>query len=207
MGTRLTLTSRVRELIDENDEDNSHFTDTQIYSFLNQAIRQLGADTEWPIQTAEATSIQDQAVYTLPENFISILDVYFDDTTITILDRADLPEIAPQWQDTTSGKPRYVYKSDNAKMGLYPKPDADNAGLTIQIQYIKLPDDLADDTSIPDLHTAFQDCLPFYASFLCEKSQGNLKAATDNFSWYEVHRKKLLSKLQRFSDATFRFRW
>jgi hypothetical protein len=207
MGTRLTLTSRVREYIDENDEDNSHFTDVQIYSFLNQAIRFLGADLEWPSQTAEATSVLDQPVYSLPDDFISLTDVYFDNNPLVVIERVDLTAINALWQDAPSGKPLYAYKSDNDKIGLYPPPGSDDSNKTIQIQYIKLPADLDDDTDVPDLHTAFQDCLPFYAAAICEKSMGNTKAKDANMSDYEYHKKKLVSKLQRFSDQSFRFRW
>jgi hypothetical protein len=209
MGTRLTLTSRVREYIDETDEDNSHFTDVQIYSFLNQAIRFLGTDLEWPLQTAEASAIEDQAVYTLPEDFISLADVYFDSDPLVVIERADLPSLRSDWQNQDSGRPRYAYKSDNQKFGVWPPPSADNTSddEVIQIQYIKLPADLSDDVTAPDLHTAFQDCLPFYAAFICEKSMGNLKAAQNNLDLYNYHKKALLTKLQRFSDGLLRFRW
>lgn len=207
MGTRLTFTTSTRRLIDERDVDNSHFEDDEIYDYVNQGIRLLGAELEWPLQTAEATSIAEQAVYSLPEDFISLTDIYFDSANLGIIERADLSAISNSWQDSDSGVPTYAYKSDNAKIGLYPKPDSTNAGLTIQIQYIKLPADLAADVDTPDLHVAFQDCIPFYAAFLCEHSMGNDKRAQLNLSLYEAHKKKLQSKLQRFSDETLRFRW
>lgn len=207
MATRLTLTSRVREYIDETDVNNSHFTDDQIYSFLNQAIRFMGTDLEWPIQTAQATGVQDQQIYTLPENFISLMDIYYDQSPLTVLDRQDLKDINQNWQAAPSGTPQYAFKSDNQKFGLYPPPDATNNGKIIQIQYIKVPIDLAGDTDVPDLHTALQDCLPFYAAYICQKSMGNSKAMAENMSDYNTHKKILTSKVQDFSDALLRFRW
>lgn len=207
MGTRLTLTSRVREYIDETDSDNSHFTDVQIYSFLNQAIRFLGTDLEWPLQTAEATSAEDQAVYTLPENFISLIDVYFDNFPLTIIERVDLIALDLQWQNAESSTPHYAYKSDNAKFGLWPKPNADQADKTIQIQYIKLPADLAADVDVPDLHTALQDCLPWYAAYICEKSMGNSKRSQELLGDYQFHKNTLKSKVEEFSGRTKRFVW
>lgn len=207
MGTRLTFTTSVRRLIDERDSTNSHFEDDEIYDYVNQAVRLLGAELKWPLQTAEATSVEDQAVYTLPDDFISLTDVYFDNQNLAIIERADLSGINQSWQDSTSGRPLYAYKSDNSKFGLYFKPDATNADLTIQIQYIKLPADLSTDVDVPDLHTAFQDCIPFYAAMLCEHSMGNDKRAQLNLSLYETHKKKLESKLSTFSEETMRFRW
>lgn len=205
--TRVSMTTAVRRYINETDSSNSHFSDSEIYDYLNQAIRFLGTEMEWPFQTAEATSIQDQAVYTLPEDFISLVDFYFDNVDLPIIERADLSALRIDWQNAESSRPRYAYKSDNAKIGLWPPPDADNAGLTLQIQYIKVPPDLSDDSTAPDLHVAFQDCLPFYAAFLCEVKMGNNKRSDYMISLYESHKKKLMSKVQRFSDDDMRFRW
>lgn len=205
--TRVSLTTTTRRYINETDSDNSHFTDSEIYDYLNQAIRFLGTEMEWPFQTAEATSIESQAVYTLPEDFISLVDLYFDNKDLPIIERADLSMLRNDWQNTEASTPLYAYKSDNAKIGLYPKPDATNASKVIQIQYIKVPADLETDSSNPDLHVAFQDCLPFYASFLCELKMGNVKRSDYMISLYEGHKKKLMSKVQRFSDDELRFRW
>lgn len=207
MATRLTLLATTRQLVDESDSSNSHFTDSEVYGFINQAIRYLGTDIEWPLQTAQATAVANQAVYTLPEDFISLADVYFNNDNIAIIERADLSALQQNWQDAPSGIPRYCYKSDNQKVGLWPKPDSTQAGNLLQIQYIKVPPDLSDDTTAPDLHSAFYDCLPFYAAFMFEHSLGNRKAAETNMNLYETHKKRLLSRVQRFSDDTFRFRW
>ena len=96
--------------------------------------------------------------------------------------------------------------SDNRKFGLYPKPSATVAGQLIQIEYIKLPPDLESDSDVPDLHTAFQDCLPYYAAYICEKSIGNQKAKQANLDESEYHKKRLQSKLQKFSEE-IRFKW
>lgn len=205
--TRVSMTTAVRRYINETDSTNSNFTDSEIYDYLNQAIRFLGTEMEWPLQTAEATSVLDQAVYSLPEDFISLIDIYFDNLDLPVIERADLSAKRTDWQDADSSKPQYAYKADNAKVGLWPPPDADNAGLIIQIQYIKVPPDLSDDSTAPDLHVAFQDCLPFYAAALCEIKAGNTKRSDYMFSLYEGHKKKLMSKVQRFSDDDLRFRW
>lgn len=207
MATLADLTTRTREYIDELDTANTHFTDIQIQSFLNQAVRFMGTDLEWPIQTAQATSVLDQAVYDLPENFISLLDIYFDNDPLVVLDRGDMKQIRSDWQNTEHSKPLYAYKSDNRKFGVYPKPDSENSGLLIQIQYIKIPIDLTLSTDIPDLHFAFQDCLPFYAAYLCEKSIGNSKKSQDNYDDYTTHKKILTTKVQTFSEDLMRFRW
>jgi hypothetical protein len=207
MATRLTLVTDIRVKIDERDADNSHFTDTELYTMINTAIRYMGTDLEWPEQKAQATSVAEQAVYTLPEDFIYLKDVYFDNDDLIVLDRSDLSAINGKWQDAPSGTPRYAYKSDNAKIGLYPKPNTDEANKAIQVEYIKMPADLDDDVDIPDLHTAFQDCLPYRVAAECERSMGNSKKGKEMDDEYDKMKKRLTSKLQRFSDDLMRFRW
>jgi len=207
MATRQTLLTAVRRRIDEEDSTNSHFTNSEIYDYINQAIRYLGTDLEWPIQLAQATSVANQAVYTLPDDFISISDFYFNNRDLPIVDRSDLTALAGQWQDAPASTPQYAYRQDNSKIGLFPKPNSDNDGLAIQIWYIKVPPDLEDDVTAPDLHVSFHDCLPFYAAFLCEDKLGNTKKSNKELELYEYHKKRITSRVEKFADESRRFRW
>lgn len=209
MSLRPALLEATRRLIDERDSSNSHFDDDEIYDYINQAIRFLGTELEWPIQFSEADAVADQAIYTLPSNFISLSDVYFNNRNLAIIDRADLSALRNDWQNATSGLPVYAYKQDNLKMGLFPKPSSAYTSNSekIQIQYIKVPDDIDDDVTAPDLHAAFHDCLPFYAGFLCEHSLGNDKRSQLNLALYEKQKKVLMARVQKYADELQRFRW
>lgn len=207
MSTLSQLRTATRRYINEEDSANSHFTDSELDDYLNQAVTFLGAQMEWPVQIDEATAVADQALYQLPSDFIELVDVYFNGTKMVVLDRADIGRISPSWQSDTSATPSVVYRFNNDSIGLYPPPDANQTGYTLQIQYIHLPATLSDDTDIPDLHTAFQMCLPFYAAFLCEYKLGNDKKSDLHLQRYDQHRKALMSKLQKYSDELLRFRW
>lgn len=207
MSSLATLRTQVRRYVLEEDSSNSHFTDAELNDYLNQAVLFLGTQMEWPIKTAQATSVSGQTLYTLPDDFISLLDVYFDNVKMSILEREDLSSVSTQWQNDPNGLPTYCYKADNNVIGLYRTPDDDNASKAIQIQYVGVPDTLVTDTDVPDLHSAFQMCLPFYAAFLCDYKLGNDKKADMHLQNYEQHRKALMSKVQRFSDDLLRFRW
>lgn len=207
MSSLATLRTSVRRYINEEDSANSHFTDAEINDYLNQGVTFLGTQMEWPSQVDQATATQDQALYALPEDFIALVDVYFDNHKLVILERADLGQISPVWQNDPSSTPKVAYKAAVATIGLYPAPDSTQSGKTIQIQYIHLPVTLASDTDVPDLHTSFQMCLPFYAAFLCDYKLGNDKKSDMHLLKYDQHRKALMSKIQRFSDDLHRFRW
>ena len=66
---------------------------------------------------------------------------------------------------------------------------------------------LAQDTDVPDIHTAFQMCLPFYAAYLCDYKLGNDKKSEIHLQAFKRHMDALKGKLQKFSDDLLRFRW
>lgn len=197
----------MRRYILEEDNTNTHFTDSEINDYLNQAVTFLGTQMEWPEQVDQATAVAGQALYQLPDDFIALIDVYFNNTKLVVLERADLGQISPVWQNDPSSTPKIAYRFNNNTVGLYPAPDANQTGYTLQIQYIHLPAALAADTDVPDLHTAFQMCLPFYAAFLCDYKLGNDKKADMHLQKYDQHRKALMSKVQTFAVDNLRFRW
>lgn len=207
MSSLADLRTTVRRLINEEDPTNSHFQETEINDYLNQATLFLGSQMEWSEQTDQATAVTDQTLYQLPDDFIALVDVYFDNQKLQILERADLGHISPSWQNDPSSIPKICYKADVNVIGLYPTPDSTQNGKTIQIQYIQIPATLATDTDVPMLHTSFQMCLPFYAAFLCDYKLGNDKKSEMHLQKFDQHRKALMSKLQKFGDDLLRFRW
>src|SRR5437879_1666918 len=126
----------------------------------------------------QATAVANQGLYQLPSDFVALVDVYFNSLNpvhLVILERADLGQITPSWQADPASSPRIAYRFNRNTIGLYPVPDAKQTDYTLQIEYIHLPATLASDTDVPDLHSAFQMCLPFYAAFLCDYKLGNDK--------------------------------
>lgn len=215
MSTKAELRLATYRLINEDDPEdptnsnptNTHFASTEIDAYIQQAITLLGTEMEWAFQISQAQSVHDQALYELPTDFIEITDAYLDNTPLSIVERGDLKAIASNWQNQPSGTPKYLYKQDNNVIGLYPAPDAAHDAKTIQIEYIAVPTALSSDNAVPDIHQAFQMCLPFYAAFMAETKLGNDKKAAIDFSAYETHRKKLMARVQNWSPDIMRFRW
>jgi hypothetical protein len=196
-----------RRQINELDNTNSHFTDSEITDYLNQAVTFLGTQMEWPEQVDQATAVPGQTLYQLPDDFIELTDVYFNSLKLVVLERADIGMMKAAWQNDPPGTPTVAYRFNRNTVGLYPTPDANQTGYIIQIQYIYMPATLVNTTDVPDLHTAFQMCLPFYAAFLCESRLGNDKKAETDLENFDRHRKALMSKVQKYSDDLLRFRW
>lgn len=210
MAALSDLILATRRYINELDSTNSHFTDPEITDYLNQAVTFLGTQMEWPEQVDTSIAVANQALYQLPNDFIELVDVYFNAVNpvhLTILERADLGQISPAWQTDPASTPRIAYRFNRNTIGLYPSPDANQTDYTLQIQYIYIPATLINTTDTPDLHTAFQMCLPFYSAFLCENRLGNDKKAEIDLTNFDRHRKALMSKVQKYSDDLMRFRW
>lgn len=207
MTALATLRTATRRLINEEDAANSHFTDPEINDYLNQGVTFLGTQMECAEQVAIATGVLNQALYTLPADFLALVDAYWDNTRMTILEREDLGGTQPSWQNDPSSTPRVIYKADTNVVGVYPAPDASQAGKILQIQYIPIPQTLSVDTDVPDIYPSFQMCLPFYAAYLCDYKLGNMKQSDNHLANYDRHRKALMSKVQKFSDDVLRFRW
>ena len=144
MASLATLRTQVRRYINELDNTNSNFTDSELVDYLNQATLFLGTQMEWPIQTEYATAAAGQALYQLPSDFIELLDIYWNQTKIPLLDRADMGEVSPSWQQDPVGTPRIAYRFDQQTLGLYNVPDAFQqlngvSSYQLQIQYIAMP--------------------------------------------------------------------
>lgn len=200
-----SLETAARRLIQEEDSTNSNYTSPEILDYLNEGIRRLAAALGWPLAVFTATSIEDQSTYSIPAHIICIVDFYFDNEPLTIVDRTDLPSVDKSWLTAASGRPRWVYRADRDKFGLYQKPNEDNSGKEMRIQAVKLSDTLVDSTDLPDLHVAFHDCVPYYAAFKCELKGGNNQRAADFLKIFKDYRDELKGTLEKTSEQMMAF--
>lgn len=207
MANLTALRTSVRRLIGEEDVNDTHFTTEEIDAYINEAVLFLGVEMEWPLQTSTAVGVQEQALYSLPTDFVSLVDVYYDDRKLVSVDRDDLSALNAAWQDAPPGTPKYVYKADNFVIGLWPEPSAEEAEKLIQIQYIQVPAVLSASDSIPDLHQAYHLCLPYYAAAKCEAKVENDKKAKSNMDLFELHRRMLMARVQRFDGGSMRWKF
>lgn len=207
MATLSSLRTAIRRYINETDTANTNFSDSELNDYLNQATLFLGTQMEWPIQTFIATATPNIALYQLPSDFIELLDIYFNQTKIPLLDRADMGQISPSWQQDPIGTPRLAYRFDGQTIGLYNTPDTLQTGYELQIQYIAMPPTMVNDSDIPDLQNAYQMCLPFYGAFLCEHRLGNSQKADVNLQRFKQHMDALKARVDKFADDLKRFRW
>jgi hypothetical protein len=100
-----------------------------------------------------------------------------------------------------------AYRADRDKMGVFPKPDANNAGKQLRMQSVKLPDTMDLVGDIPDLHLALHDALPYFGAFKCEMKAGNNSRAADFLKIFKDGIADVSSQIEKFNDAALGFYW
>jgi len=135
----------VRETLQEASA--SRWTDLEIYNKLNQgqlhiANKSLCLDKEVTVTTTSGT--REYNLRTTTNDFSDIINisqagVNFKTNGTTYLPliyktKQDLNKEYPNWQGQSSGIPQYYYYNKALKtIGLYPKPNASNAGAYLNI--------------------------------------------------------------------------
>lgn len=203
--TSASLEISARRLIQEEDPDNSNYTSSEILDYNNEGVRRLSTFLGWQYAVFTATSVEDQPTYTIPDHMITLMDFYFDGEPLPVVDRTDMPSIDASWLTATSNRPRFAYRADRNKFGLYPKPSSTYAGLEMRSQAIKLPDTLTDDEDIADIHLSFHDCIPYYGAFKCELKAGNNQRAADFLKIWKDYRDEIKGVLEKTADQMTAF--
>jgi hypothetical protein len=207
MASLSDLRTDLRLLLDESDNSNTNFTDTELNGYLNKALRKTAVELEWPIAVATATTATSQAQYSLPDNFMLLLKVFVDGKPLDVTDLEDIAIIHPNYRSAAADIPTLAYRADNNQIGLYPPPNLANAGKTILMEYIKYAATITADADVPDLSAAIQDLLPFYAALLAMLRAGNYKTADYFRGLYNAELKSLKPKVQKFAEEFSGFRW
>lgn len=218
MSTLQQIKQQVYDLLRETSSD-SHFSDMQVTSFINSAIKLIAPIIEHPRDIVSVQADATADAYTLPSDLIVLRTVYFGDRSVSndmrplqFVTEETLRELFPTWLDRTDqsrGKPMYVMFLDKKTLFIYPRPDAANSVSTkqIYIDYIYMPVALSSDADIPDLPLPYHDILKFYACNLCYLNLSNAamaKTMTDEF--FAAH-KLLESVSTKESKEALAFAW
>jgi hypothetical protein len=162
-----TIKSRIFRDLKEEPVGNSRVTAAVILAALNDAYEEIAHEARCFTREAEITSVQDQAVYTLPADMFAIRGARFHTGTGTLsrITQAGLEVMFPTYRTAASSTPKYLYLDDVRHLGLYPAPDT--AGRTLYLDGYILP--YAHGESVPErgveLFTADEDVPAFPAQF------------------------------------------
>lgn len=170
--TLQNLLDDTRQIIGQPDAANSNFTDAQITKWLNDAYRRIVMSLDlWPMKERDYTvasqavtlnSLIERVKYAKfkvqPEN-------KFRELEIIRLD--ELMRLDPDWENATSGIPRYFCRTGTAAGVVYPPLNTANQNQTLRLYAMEMPTELAATTDTPDIPPSTHDFLPHWAAFRC----------------------------------------
>ncbi len=123
----------------------AYWTDLEIYSYLNRAQQDIAVKSRCLQKKVTVTTVASQQEYDLKDNsFADIIDVaedgvyfYTNGSAYTPLKRKHKWQLDKEffgWQGVAASIPQYYYYDKPSQtMGLFPKPNASNAGAYLNI--------------------------------------------------------------------------
>jgi len=214
------IREQTRSLINETDELNSRFSNSEINSFINQGIGFLASLIEYPRDLVEIQAEIGAGTYTLLSDTLLIRTAYFGDINIkgdirpmTVTTEEVLKHMFPDWMDetdSTRGRPRYLIVLNRRQIFVYPRPDATESatGKKIILNYVFRPANLSADGDLPDLPTPYHDLIQFYAAHLCYTGKlERIKDATTLFKEFIIKVKALQPTIIKETEEGRTFQW
>ena len=162
---RLEIRTKARKILGESTA--AFWTDVQLNTWIDDAFDDIAKRTKCIKGNTTVTTVVSTPEYALLTNIAdcqSIMEGYYyqdaavwekiDPTT-----REELNRDYPGWKSAAAGTPfLYYWDIEENILGVYPKPNATNAGAYFQVYYAKLHTDIGSDVAavdVPlDLHKA-----------------------------------------------------
>jgi len=220
VSTLQQIRSQTRVLISETDEANSHFSNSELNSFTNQAINFLTTLIEYPRDIVEIQVEDGVGIYSLLSDTLIIRTAYFGDVNVKddikplkVLTEETLKELFPTWLDETTdtrGRPRYLILLNRKQIFIYPRPDtAESAsGKKVILGYIFRPTDLSADGDTPDLPTPYHTLLQFYAAHMCYAGKlQRIDISNNMFTIFTTKVQALKPTMIKEAQELLRFQW
>lgn len=217
--TLAQLRARTYDRLRETSAD-SHFSDSQINSYLNEAqdyIAAMGSPPDKNNLSAPIPVTINTGDYTNPSDDLYLQQAYFGTTTnssdvfpLRIVTKEIMKDLFPNWMDATiaaAGTPKYIFRKDFNTLSLFPRPDSTNAGKNIYLFYGDVPTDMVSDIDTPSVASPFHNCLPFYACRLAYYALTNPTMAKEMFSAFMTDYNAIKDNVNKEAEEVFRFKW
>lgn len=220
MATLVTLRTRVLDRLRETTAD-SHFTDSQITSFLNEAQEFVAALGSAPdknnISSPIAVTVAGTSDYTNPSDDLFIQTAYFgtratanDIEKLIIVTKRTIADLVPNWLDSTSGnygQPKYIFRKDKSTLTLVPAPSSTYVGKNIYLFYGNIPTAMVSDSDSPDIAIPYHNVLVPFACRLAYYSLTNPEMAREMMSAFENDYKAIQMVVDKEAEELLAFKW
>lgn len=208
------LIAEVRSIINETDSANSHFTDTTITGWLNEAQNDAATRlSSYPEQSRDFSASASAISHT--GNLIAPIAAFFYDPValdwyrLDLMSTQDMVRMYPDYLNTEAGKPDKLIRTGAKDFTLYPAPDTTNLSGTLKIIALENPTALSALSSVSELPQACHYLLPHYAAFRCFQQLDRAESATQEISIFTSGMKQLkylITNPQGMNDTQAIFR-
>lgn len=216
MSTLAEMRTEVRNIINEPDSANSHFTDAQIDIWINEGYRyiltRLGVIPIKERTYTSAAPVSGQSTISLNVRTLTIDEVYMDTlpgdklTRLDIITLQDLASIDNQWIDADRGIPIYFIRKDTFTALLYPPPNTDNVSRNVITHGMEFPADLTSSDS-PSLPLNLHDVMQHFGAYRAWQQLNRQDLATNELILVNGQLKAQNSISTRFSQQRMRWLW
>lgn len=159
-----------------DDPQFGYFTKPQLTFFLNNALIEVQkllilSDENYYLQEVQTPVVQNQRLYLLPDDCLSINRVEVIQNPGTNQSRYPLEEITNngQYQFSDFGQP-YAYYLQKQSLVLVPTPNVVNFIIRMDYSYRVQP--MVSDTDEPDVPTQYHEMIPCFAAVDCLLKDG-----------------------------------
>lgn len=166
------------------DESGAQITTADIIRWANDAQIDIVRKTEITNQHRETHAVSDDNTYLLPENFMYMARVTYDNRVLPQRRLQDLDLQSNAIDQTSSGTPSSYYVWDNV-LHLYPTPSLSGSG-NLDIWYVSHPATLVSTSDVPEIPVHMHEEIVRYCLARAKELDDDLEAAQIIMGDYET---------------------
>lgn len=189
------IITRVRQIVQETDANNTHASDSVILGWINACTLQL-CSTINTLPKSKSTTTTCADSITLDKSYLRLdyVSVTNGQTppvhkTLTTIDFSNFSRTTPGWEDQPDDEPSMLVRMTNLTWMVFPNPNATWTGKAMTLIGSVLPADLTLTSEEPPVSIALHVAYPHYCAWLFFLLLNNPERAASEFSVYDALRK------------------
>ena len=187
--------AEIRASVNELEEVNSHFTDTDVITWLNECTLNLLASLgTYPYENTTITSAAGDLVLSSKYLAVETAHITNPDNTHRRLETIDFPNFQHKfknWLDQQADVPTHLVRKTDSEWFLYPQPNADYLAKDIVIYAKTLPDELTTSTDTLPFSPALHPVYIFFGLWKAYIVLNNNEKAASAYSTFDGLRVKM----------------
>lgn len=204
--TFYTLKQRVLKRLNESVSSPQFWSVDAIGSFLNEGYEDLILVTKILESSATLSTVADTFVYTLADNCLEIIRMYYE-TTDKIIRPMSWEQLQAKdrwWIDTANDYPRYYIPLSTQNIFFYPNVSTSEASC-ITYWFKSIAQEMSAEGDLPDTRDTFHDALVDFATFMAllrKRTKSSIQKALKFYAAYQEKKASLAQMINNPSNRT-----